>query len=332
MRLCSPPAHSAFVGLRVPSAACEMVGASVLRASFEEKVSRAFGALGDDYSERWCVVGRAVPASGGEDLWVDREWGAEQEQEEEEEECLPPLEGVEDEDGDGCEHGGEGRIGGAAGASSSAQLRPDGACDVDTSGLSKEQIAIARLVGADCRLDAEAEEDEYDIVAIGGSGAKDGEKSALAPDMEVLATNVWEERCVRMERDGTMGLLLEKVMARSSSGADAVRAAGTRVGRRTQPVAANPIPDHLRHPEKYTRFSFDVPVVVGSGRVDGGARSPVPAVDAGGTGGGALHVQRRPVYSAPQAGRRRARAGEEASHPSQRVTAANKRRRPQPFL
>ena len=129
-----------------------------------------------------------------------------------------------------------------------------------------------------------------------------------------------------------MGSLLEKVMARSS-GMDAGRAAGTCVGRRTEPVTASPIPDHLRHPEKYTRFSFDVPVVVGSGRVDGGARSPEPAVDAGGTGG-ALHVQRRPVvYSAPQAGRRRARAGEDAPpHPSQRVKAANKRRRPQPFL
>ena len=327
-------------GVRMKSA----IGTGLTTSSFEEKVKQAFGALGED-CVRWSVGARKVTAVSilptGTGVGSKGKGKVREEKEKGDdsfEDVLPMLEEVSGEViGDFPTGRRETTNGCDGGASSSVALGPTDTFHVDLSGLSQEQIAIARLVGRDCRLDAEAEEDEYDIVAAGGSDDADKEKNALRPDTEVLASNVWEERCVRMEKTGTMDTLIDTILAYSKTDATgAGRGRGTLVPPRDcprgvlgAPTTRPPIHNIVRNRSKWTRYTFDVPVIVGSGCVEGESPSWNDVRD--GDDDARHDAQKKPiVFSVPSSRRSRARASDDFVP---MTGGTNKRRRrPQPFL
>lgn len=320
------------------------VGTGLTTSSFEEKVKQAFGALGDGV--RWSVGARKVTAvsvlptgTGVESKGKGKVREEKQEGDDDDsfEDALPMLEEVSGEGSGDFPTGRRETNGCDGGASSSVPQEPADTFHVSLSGLSQEQIAIARLVGRDCRLDAEAEEDEYDIVATGGSDDADKEKNALRPDTEVLVSNVWEERCVRMEKNGTMDTLIDTILAYSKTdAAGAGRGRGTLVPPRDcpkgvlgEPTTRPPIHNIVRNRSKWTRYTFDVPVIVGSGCVEGESPSWNDARD--GDDDARRDAQKKPiVFSVPSSRRSRARASDDVVP---MTGGTNKRRRrPQPFL
>ncbi|GMH44912.1 hypothetical protein BSKO_12869 [Bryopsis sp. KO-2023] len=121
----------------------------------------------------------------------------------------------------------------------------------------------------------EPEEDEFDFIAA-GSLRKNNQEELPPRGMEVMADNAWDRKGNGRRPEpwdegpepvskGKRRVTFDKSMEAgpSKSGNLARPPMSSRRGLRTRHPSY--VPHHVRHPEKYTRYTLDEPLVVGGG-------------------------------------------------------------------